>query len=154
MNSFLRLLAPPTGFLLLLIVSGCGGSSKTVLVPASGTVTLGESAMTSGTVTFHPDESKGNTEKLSPTGMIDGSGNYNLTTDGRDGAPVGWYKVTVTQGMSMSMPSDSAVVTDPTKSLANKSSLNSKYQSAATSGISIEVLASQPQGGYTIKLYK
>jgi hypothetical protein len=142
-------------FTACLILIGCSGSGKTVsLVPASGKVTVDGKALTAGTVTLHPDSSKGNNEKYSPTGQIDQSGNFKLTTDGRDGAPVGWYKVSVTQGMSMSMPSDLGVATDPTKALGNKASFNSKYQNADSSGISLEVVATPPAGGYEIKLTK
>jgi len=63
----------------------------------TGKVTADGQALTAGTVTFRPDETKGNKNKAIPTGMIDSSGNYKLFTDGKEGAPLGWYKVGVSQ---------------------------------------------------------
>jgi len=128
---------------------GCGGSgSKTPpLVPATGKVTLDGAPMTIGMVTFQPDEAKGNTLKYSPTGPIDSSGNYKLMTDGKDGAPVGWYKVTIS---AYGMPTGQV----DSKGAAPKSNLNSKYQSPATSGITLEVVASPAPGAYDLKVTK
>jgi hypothetical protein len=46
---------------------------------------------------FHPDASRGNTSKREPRGMIGKvePGRYRLTTEDRDGAPPGCYRVTV-----------------------------------------------------------
>jgi len=147
------------GFLICLFaVVGCSDSKAGKLVPVSGKVTTdGGQPLTVGTVTFLPDESKGNTSKFSPSGMVDSSGSYKLTTDNREGAPPGWYKVGVAaQGMSAGgMPGgDPGVVSDPTKTLAKGSPVNAKYQNPTTSGISIEVVESPAAGAYDLKVGK
>src|SRR5438552_3092645 len=85
------------GILSTILVAGCGSDSgpNYTRVPVPGRVTLDNAPMTTGTVTFEADESKGNSTKVTATGMIDGSGQYKLFTSGKEGAPVGWYKVGV-----------------------------------------------------------
>src|SRR5437879_6512281 len=79
---------------LLAVLIGCGkGDPK--LIPVDGKVTFGGKPLTTGTVIFVPDTSKGNESKEEPRGIIDSEGRYRLTTHIIDGAPPGWYKVTV-----------------------------------------------------------
>jgi len=142
----------------LTAVAGCGDKSGK-LVPVSGKVTTdGGQPLTVGTVTFQPDEAKGNTSKLVPTGMIDSNGNYKLTTGGQEGAPLGWYKVGVSpHGMptgGMQKGADPAVVSDPTKALTTGGAVNQKFQNPASSGISIEVTESPAGGAYDLKVSK
>lgn len=72
---------------------GCG--SKEVLpetAPVSGTVTLNGKPLKNGTVTFHPEEGKGNPGY----GEIREDGTFDLTTyELRDGAVLGRHKVTI-----------------------------------------------------------
>ncbi len=85
------------GFLLLAAAVtplGCGPSGPK-LVHVSGTVTLDGKPLTSGTVTFVADASKGNTQMGTPAGNIGTDGTYKISTEGKNGSPLGWYKVTV-----------------------------------------------------------
>ena len=132
-------------------VSGCGGMGSEKVVPVTGRVMVDGMPMSQGTVTFMPDESKGNKTQLTPGGMIDGSGNYKLMTGDREGAPPGWYRVGVSP-MGMSMGGGMPTQSDPTK--LEKSGPNKKYQLPSTSGISIEVVESPAAGAYDLKLTK
>src|SRR5262245_15109358 len=85
--------------LLGIAVSGCGddsGVGRTVSV--TGKVTFNDTPFTAKTtiLIFKPDKAKGNTSPFEPTGTVDASGNYKLTTKGKTGAPPGWYKVVIT----------------------------------------------------------
>ena len=72
----------------------CGGAGSVKLVPASGTVTLSGQPVAEGTIRFDPDVAKGNTAPLPGIGdIVDGK--YTLKTGGKDGVPVGDYKVAV-----------------------------------------------------------
>jgi hypothetical protein len=141
-------------------IAGCGGGNnkKTPkLVPVSGKVTLGGQPLTAGVVTFFPDESKGNKGEYSATGSIDADGNYKLTTDGKEGAPLGAYRVSVnTQGMPGSAAKESAdgtkTSTPPTGYTAT--TINTKYLTPTTSGLTFEVVENAGAGTYDIKLTK
>ncbi len=80
-----------------LSVVGCGGVK---LVSVSGHLELADGTpVPDCTVHFWPDVEKGNEyPTMSPIGHTDGSGNFELTTDGRKGAPLGWYKVSLEPG--------------------------------------------------------
>lgn len=97
--------------LLLAIVPGCtGGDPGEPLdptVPVSGTVTLDGNPLASATVTFVPQGS--GTECI---GSTDDSGKYTLRQPhGAEGAPVGNYKVAISQflrGDGTPLPEDGA----------------------------------------------
>jgi hypothetical protein len=152
MKSISRFLGRVVAFVAVLVALGCGsGGTKLNLVPVSGKITLDGAPMTTGTVVFTPEDTS---QKFTPSGIID-NGNYKLFTDGKEGAPVGKYKVSVnTQGMGMAMPSDGKVTTDPSKALGGKSSMNTKYGAPGTSGITIEVVGSAAAGAYDVKVTK
>src|SRR5262249_25082040 len=79
------------------LLLGCSGtntpSNPTELVPVSGSVTLDGVPMTQGVISFAPDI--GNPVRVAPTAELNSSGQYELTTGGRTGAPPGKYKVCV-----------------------------------------------------------
>ena len=128
------------------VTAGCKPPPPAPTFPVSGKVTVGKKALTTGFVTYTPDAGKGNTSKESAIGMIGADGTYKLVTNGRDGAPLGWYKVSVNpQGM----PSGD---TPPPKELPKPTAINPKYQKGDTSGISIEVKEQAPPGAYDIDL--
>src|SRR5262245_52363280 len=81
--------------LLCAFVAGCGADDN--LVPVEGRVLLQGQPLSglSGSVTFVPDSSKGNTSSASAVGEI-AEGRYRLSTRGKPGAAPGWYKVVVT----------------------------------------------------------
>jgi hypothetical protein len=80
-----------------LSVAGCGGVK---LVPVTGHVELSDGTpLADCTVSFIPDVQQGNQyPNMGPAGVTDAQGNFELTTNGQKGAPVGWYKVTVIPG--------------------------------------------------------
>jgi hypothetical protein len=121
----------------------------------SGKVTLKNAPLTGGNVTFVPDESKGNKSKFSPGGQIGSDGTFTLTTEGKSGAPLGWYKVTVfasTPGMG------GPATVDPTPGKvaplnpAGAVHVDPKYQDAAKTPVSLEVVASPGAGAYDVKI--
>jgi len=117
MRGLCRYSVPSLLFASLVFVAGCG-SGGPKLQTVKGKVTVGKTPLKSGAVTFIPDESKGNKEKVSPTASIGSDGSYTLTTDGKSGAPAGWYKVVVMTNMPGSDPSPvkiDPIYTDPAK---------------------------------------
>jgi hypothetical protein len=118
-------------------LTGCGGGEN--LLPVSGVVTNDGTPLTEGAVRFVPDASKGNTAKTEPAGTIGSGGRYSLLTDGKTGAPPGWYKVSVSSG----------VIPDNTKPNVAKTSFAAKYSNPDTSGLSVEV---KPGGSYDLKV--
>lgn len=74
---------------------GCSSAPNELLHPVSGQVTFGGKPLTTGTVSFRPDASKGNKSEHHPTGTIGADGKFTLFTGGHAGAPPGWYKVVV-----------------------------------------------------------
>src|SRR4051812_31255339 len=78
-----------------ILMTGC--SFGPTLYPVEGQVLLDNDApLAKGSVMFWPDAAKGNQFKGQPTGEVEG-GKFKLKTQGSDGAPLGWYKVTVTE---------------------------------------------------------
>ncbi len=123
------------------IMAGCGGGLKTV--PVSGAISFDGQPLTSGSVTFVPDASKGNSSTLEPVGAIGDNGAYSLTTQDKAGAPVGWYKVVV-RSTAPSNPNDPYSLP--------KSLIPEKYASADTTDLAVEVVANPAQGAYDLKL--
>jgi hypothetical protein len=127
--------------LALALAAGCGESKP--LVPVAGRVTVKNQPLASGTVVFYPDPEKGNQEKREPRATIAGDrpGAYRLKTDGRDGAPAGWYKVTV----NALKPVTGAM--RPPEWLADP-----KYTDVKTSGLAVEVRKDAGSGAYDFDL--
>ena len=139
------------GSFLALVLSigalGCGGKEQTPLLPVSGLVRLGGAPMPMGTVEFHPDAGKGNSYPGRPTGMIKPDGTYSLTTEGRPGAPVGWYKVTVT-GQGMPDPSKMGDKVPPPPTVP------ARYTKPDTTIFNFEVKEGAAPGAYDLPLGK
>jgi hypothetical protein len=129
------------------LLPGCGNSDeKFEAVPVSGKVTLNNVAVPMGRVLFHPDKEKGNTFGKIPSGEIGGDGSYTLTTPIvgaiKDGAPAGWYKVTIEQvGMS-----------DPNQAKIKMPRLDNKFSTPKDTPLQVEVKAGAPAGAYDLKL--
>lgn len=143
----------------LTAVIGCGGGGSEKVVPVTGKVTLDGAPLTAGTVTFQPDESKGNKSKSSASGMVDANGNFKLFTSDKEGAALGWYKVGISPvGMQMGgmgPPTEAGKNTDPNKNLApSGGAINQKYHVPASSGLSIEVIEKPAAGAYDLKVTK
>lgn len=124
----------------LLTLLGCGSSGKDKLVPVSGKVTLNGTPLTAGQVAFHPDTAKGNNAKGVPTGTIGADGTYTLSTDGKSGAPAGWYKVTVVTNFP-------GVSGEPVP-------INARYGNPSGSGLEREVVPSPASGAYDLQVSK
>jgi hypothetical protein len=141
-SSILAMLLFGTGVIFL---SGCGkDTAGPKLAPVSGRVTVDANPISIGSVTFHPDKAKGNASDLTPTASIQMDGTYKLTSGGKEGAPLGWYKVTVSpNGMPSTMPTDGKMPPAP--------NINQRYQKSET-GMSIEVVENPPAGAYDLKL--
>jgi hypothetical protein len=133
-----------------LVAAGCGSGGVGNTAPVSGSVTLDGQPLSAGLVSFNPDSSKGNSSQFVPVAQVDSDGRYTLTTEGKEGAPPGWYKATVTPGMPRMDPG-----ADPSKTPMPKMiTLNPKYGDAAKTPFSIEVIANAPAGHYDLKLSK
>jgi hypothetical protein len=128
--------------LALVWLPGCAPPKET-LIPVTGTITVKKQLLSAGTVVFHPDPEKGNKGTREPRATIaaDRPGEYRLTTGDQEGAPAGWYKVTVNAikpgGTSLRPPEWLA---DP------------RYADERTSGLSVEVVKDARAGAYDFEL--
>jgi hypothetical protein len=129
--------------LVLSAVAGCGGGTKPI--PVKGKVTLDSTALTSGSVTYHPDESKGNKLGSPPVGTINEQGEYTLTYANKEGCPPGHYKVTV----NASVPSNPK---DPYS--LPRSIINKRFADAQTTTLLVEVKSDAAAGAYDLPVTK
>ena len=131
--------------------TGCASSAER-LVSVSGTVTVEGEPLTVGWVTFYPDEEKGNTNSSLPFAQITASGTYELTTNGRAGAPPGAYKVVV------AATHDAIPVKPPRgsdgKPWQPKWLTHEKYTAPATTDLRIEVVDKSSSGQYNLRLIR
>jgi hypothetical protein len=127
-------------FILLLSV-GCGGPPAVATVPVSGKVTLEGQPVSSGLVSFAAADDKVGAGLC--TGIIGADGEYKISSDGKPGAPLGKYKVTVTPSM-----------TPPPASGAPPSPFNARYMSSTSTPLVIEVVSNPAAGAYDLKLKK
>jgi hypothetical protein len=114
---------------LLVSVSGCQKPTDSLsLAETTGTVTLDGKPLTSGTVTFVPDMSKGTT---GPTGvgLIEKDGTFRIKTVRRDGALIGFHKIRV-KSVDASKPGEPWVIPI-------------EYDNPNRSGLTCEVKADQ-----------
>jgi hypothetical protein len=124
------------------LAQGCS-SKKASLAPVSGKVTVDGQPVTSGQVSFFPAEKKEDAAKTGlAAGNIESDGTYTISTDGKKGAPLGKYKVSVTPSM---MPTGDKAPTTP---------FNQQYKNADQSGLTVEVVADPEPGRYDLKLTK
>jgi hypothetical protein len=137
-------------------VAGVGGCSKgETLYPASGKVTVKNAPLSGGQVTFVPDQAKGNKSKLSPVGKVGSDGAFTLTSEGRSGAPLGWYKVTVatdTPGMGGTMPVEPGATKPAPLGSQGSVQIDPKYKDSSKTPLSVEVVASPAAGAYDLKI--
>jgi hypothetical protein len=124
----------------LVVLAPTGCDSEGSLQKVTGKVTVDGNPLALGSVRFVPDKDKGNKATTEPAGEVKSDGTYTLFTNGKSGAPAGWYKVTVTavEAPESSNPFGGKVLVAP------------KYNAPETSGISIEVKSSPPAGAYDI----
>ncbi len=138
---------------------GCGqGSGVGKTYPVSGLLTLDGKPFTAETtmILFKPEAGRGNTSTFSAAGTVDGEGRYELTTGGKKGAPLGWYKVLVTaHGGSAQHPTQPAKAGEshPQRPVA-QSLLPAKYGLEGTSDLLVEVVESPVDGAYDLRLHR
>jgi hypothetical protein len=143
----LRRLIPVTAACLL--TAGCGdapGVGRTL--PVSGAVTLDNAPLTESTtvILFKPDAARGNTSPSEPVGTVDSRGVYRLNTQGKKGAPPGWYKVVVSA-------IDSRAARDTSHHRpAARSLVPAVYGQASTTPLAVEVVEDPASGAYDLKL--
>jgi hypothetical protein len=128
---------------------GCGdGSGPGEVVPVKGKVNLGGQPVTAGTVTFTPDEGKGNTSPWTAMANIDKDGSYSLKTEKKVGAPPGWYKVSVNPFVPPPLDAPPGTPAPTPAPIARK------YMDPNNSGLSYEVTDSPQPDAYDINLPK
>jgi hypothetical protein len=126
----------------LALATGCGGGKPPPKnVPVSGIVTLDKEPLTSGQVSLLPISEKQSAASLS-AGTIDSSGKFTIFTGGKEGAPVGTYKVTVSPPMM------------PPQGGGPPLQLPAKYQDASQTVLKMEVVENPAPGAYDLKLTK
>lgn len=79
--------------LLLVCLSGCG-KGEAQLVPVEGRIVYRGQPVDAGTVVFTPDTERGNTGPIA-WAEIQPDGRFRLKSDDRDGATLGWHRVTI-----------------------------------------------------------
>ena len=125
--------------LAMTVFAGCGFGPS--LYPVTGQVTLDGKPLPSGNVVFWPDKNKGNTSTVQPTGQVQ-DGKFVVKTQGSDGAPVGWYSVTVTSTEKI----------DSTKPLEVKNPIDDRFREAANTTLKVEVVAAPTTNAYDLKV--
>jgi hypothetical protein len=133
--------------LLCAFLAGCAQEPPAAekFFPVTGKVTMGGQPLTAGSVTFHPDAAKGNNSPHVPVGFLDAQGNYTLKTGTKDGAPPGWYKVTI----SAQEPADGKNPYAPPKHL-----INPKFGGEQTSGLGAQVVENPTPNAYDFYVSK
>ena len=128
--------------LALFVPTGCNTDGVGSLHQVSGKVTVNGGPLALGSVRFVPDTAKGNTTPTEPVGEIQPDGTYKLSTNGKLGAPAGWYKVTVT----------AAEPVDSSRPFSGKVHVAPKFNVPETSGLSVEVVAKPGPGTYDLEV--
>jgi hypothetical protein len=135
---------------LLVVPLGCDSSGVGRTYPVTGRITLNDKPFSAPVVAvlFKPDSSKGNTSSFEPVGIVDENGEFQVKTNGKEGAPPGWYKVIVAasdgKAVHARKPNDKKPVV--------RSLLPERYGTAATSKLSIEVVENPGPAAYDLKL--
>jgi hypothetical protein len=118
-------------------VAGCGGPT---LYSVEGDVVVDDKPLAKGRVVLWPDSGKGNTFTGQPSGEVE-NGKFKIMTEGRNGAPAGWYKVTVT----------SADIPDSSKATTTSSAIGPDYREAGKTPLKLEVVSNPEAGRYKLK---
>jgi hypothetical protein len=138
------------------LAAGCGGSHLGKVVPVEGTVTVDDKLLPGGMVSFLPDEAKGNKVAVAAVGKVE-EGKFTLTTDGKAGAPVGWYKVVVsnmTPGEGAVKPGEAVNPTGPGRGMPAMAPapFNPRYTLPDKTTLYVEVVESPGPDAYDLKL--
>ncbi|HVC95101.1 MAG TPA: hypothetical protein VND64_15500 [Pirellulales bacterium] len=147
------------GFALAALAAyGCGDRSGVGSTHAvSGKVTLDGQPLSVKTtvILFKPDAAKGNKTPFSPAGGVDQEGTYRLSTQGKKGAPPGWYRVIVTahEG-AVEHPKQAQGGADGARSRrpTARAVVPAKYGREESSDLLIEVVENPAPGAYDLRL--
>ena len=120
--------------------AGCGGPRLPDLVPVKGKVLVDDAPVTAGQISFMPVSVDPSKPVPPSAGQIDSSGNYEIFTGGKAGAPAGKYKVTISPAM---MPMEGAKGPP-------KTAYSEKYRDFKQTPLQVEV----PSNSYDLKLTK
>jgi hypothetical protein len=129
-------------------VPGCGPAAER-LVPVSGSVTVAGKPLTAGWVTFYPDRARGNASPRLPVAEIK-AGSYELSTNGRPGAPCGFYKVVVAaspEPIPLKPPRNPDGTPKKLRWLVHE-----KYTRPETTDLHVEVVERPAPGSYNLEL--
>jgi hypothetical protein len=118
--------------------AGCGPPYR--CVPVSGHVTVDGKPLPYGAISFAPDTSRGNTHRVNPVGEIDEDGSYEVSTEAKPGAPVGWYKVVIRTQIPGDKRPDHVVKIDP------------KFSDPSRTPLSVEIVENPDSGAYDLKV--
>jgi hypothetical protein len=144
------------GLFVLVSVCAAAGCGKKLpsMSPVSGKVTVDNKPLTGGQVTLMPEIPKPTLENAKPqsetvdvgisSGQIASDGTYKIFTAGKEGAPLGKYKITVTPTM---MPSSDPKVPFPI-------GFNQRFANPRDTPLRFEVVASPAAGAYDLKVSK
>jgi hypothetical protein len=120
----------------LMALAGCGNSPAVgPCIQVKGKVTLAGKPLAGGAVAFIPLEAGANSPR--PEGDIDANGFYSLRTGGKEGAPAGKYRATLTtSGVDKTQDSQ----------------FNPVYSHWEKSPLIVLVRENAPAGAYDLKL--
>lgn len=107
------------------VTLGCGGRQA---AQVSGSVTLNDKPLTTGTVSFHPADGRG----AVASGSIDAQGRYAISTGTDAGLAPGAYIVTVVASEAFQPP-------DPTAETQYRDLAPARYSSVAESDLKVDV---------------
>jgi len=124
-----------------LLLPGCGAKDEIgPLYPVAGKVTLDGAKLHYGIVVFVPNLEKGNKLLFSPTARVAADGSYTLETEGKPGAPAGWYKV--------------MVITNDPGAPANAQPIAPRYGRVELTDLTAEVTAEPASSAFDFTLSK
>jgi hypothetical protein len=106
---------------------------------------MGTAPLNTGAVNFYPDAAKGNKDGNVYVSQIDEQGQYKLFGGGKEGAPAGWYKVTV-NASAPPKPNQPYAVTQPL--------VDEKFTKVDFTPLAVEVKPDAPPGAYDLKVTK
>lgn len=125
--------------LLFLGASGCGDSATTRMAPVHGKVFYRGQPLTTGTIVFAPNPTRGTNGPLA-TADIQPDGTYVLHSGETFGAVVGWHRVTVVALEPQTVAAAGQGFVTP------RSLVPEKYRDPELSDLACEVKAGQENG--------
>ena len=141
------------GIAALALAAGCG-KEAVKLVPVAGTLTVNGKPVPAGSVQLRADPARGNRSMEVPVGVIRPDGRFELETGGKKGVPPGWWKVVVlADNFQAADPPPSPFWPDfPPDYKPPAPLVHERYLSAATSDVSLEVVAGVPADEHALTL--